>query len=256
MAFAPKELDLAPGETYPVELYVPSPTRKAFSGALAYTASPGLTVTPDSRWNGKVPAWGLKTHPKVTAAGDAMGDLTVTAAVRKGASAKLVVRVVRPGVEVIPGDEKLTVRVTNPFRLRLLHGRVVASNPDRFLQDITTLEFKIAPGATQDLVFPLPGASPAEGEKYDFTLNVETYQGYRDRTTHSLAFPPRTDNAFTSQTLRPVKSIFEGSTVIPSASTARRTRWSRFRSARRVTVPPPPAPFALKPVMPAALAFS
>lgn len=193
MAFSPKELDLAPGETYPVDLLVPSPTGKAFSGTLSYTAPPGLTVTPDPRWNGKVPGWGVKTHPKVTASADAIGDLAVTASLKKGAGAKLVVKVVRPVVEAVPGDEKLTVRVTNPFRLRLLHGRVVASNPDRFLQDITTIEFKIGPGATQDLVFPLPGASPAEGEKYDFTLSVETYQGYRERSTHSLAFPPRTE---------------------------------------------------------------
>src|SRR5688500_16679884 len=49
MAFLPKELDLAPGESYPVELYVPSPTEKHFTGDVTFNAAKGLTVTPDPR---------------------------------------------------------------------------------------------------------------------------------------------------------------------------------------------------------------
>src|SRR5439155_15135347 len=56
----------------------------------------------------------------------------------------------------------------------------------------------------------------------------------------------------TSQTCRPVVSICAGRTVIPSATTARRTRCEWSGPARIVTVPPPPAPLALKPTAPAA----
>jgi hypothetical protein len=191
MAFNPAELDLAPGETYTNELFVPSPTGKAVTGKLAITAPAGLTVKDDPRWTGRVPPWGVKVYPKITAAADASGELPVEAILDKGGKAKLLVRVQAPLVNVTPGEKKLTVMVTNPFKSRLMTGRVQASNPDRFLQDITSLEFKLAPGASTDLVFPLPGAAPAEGEMYDFTILLQTYQGYKDEKTHKLAFPPQ-----------------------------------------------------------------
>jgi hypothetical protein len=42
------------------------------------------------------------------------------------------------------------------------------------------------------LEIPLPGAAPVCGETYDFTTVVETYQGYKRKTTTALAFPPHT----------------------------------------------------------------
>ena len=192
MAFAATEFDLAPGETYPTELFIPSPTGKAISGRLRYLPSPGLIVIPDARWTGKLPPWGAKTFPKIAARADASGELTVKCVFDKGGEAVLPVRVVEPLVEPLPGLRQLTVKITNPFRKRTLHGRVTAANPDRFLQKVTALEFKIPPGETGEVVFPLPGAAPAEGETYDFTLSFESYQGWRFRQTYPLAFPPHT----------------------------------------------------------------
>lgn len=193
MAFNPGELDLMPGESYPIELFVPSPTGKEAQGDLIFTAEKGLTVKPDSRWTGKVSRYGAKTYPSIFAARDLEeGTHPITAAFAEK-QATLKVRVVRPEMEIVPGQMKLTLKMKNPFRTRLLNGRVVASNPDRFLQDITTLEFRVMPEKTQELVFPLPGAAPADGEKYDFTLTVETYQGFRESKTHALTFPPNTE---------------------------------------------------------------
>jgi hypothetical protein len=191
MAFSPGELDLAPGETYLVELFVPSPTGKAAQGSLTYTPGKNVSVTPDARWTGKVPAWGTKTYPRITAAREAEGDIPVVAALEKGGQAKLTVKVARPQLEVVPGSFKLTVKVTNPFRKRPMNGRFTVSNPDRFLEDVTTREFKVPPGEKQELVVPLPGAAPACGEKYDFTFVVESYHGYKEQKTYSLAFPPQ-----------------------------------------------------------------
>jgi len=191
MAFKPADLDLAPGETYLAELLVPSPSGKRFKGKLAFTPAPGLKVKEDARFTGSLPPWGMKLYPKVTASAEAQGDLPVEAALENGGKARLTVHVQAPQIEVIPGDKKLTVKITNPFHTRLLTGRVQASNPDRFLQDVTSLEFKLAPGETGELVFPLPGAAPAESEMYDFTIRVQTYQGYRDQKTHKLSFPPQ-----------------------------------------------------------------
>jgi hypothetical protein len=192
MGFAPKELDLAPGETYLTELFVPSPTGKEFKGELTYAPAAGLTVKPDDRWPGKVPPWGLKSFPRITAAPTASGELPVKAVIAKGTEATLKVRVSPPGIEPVPGLFKLTIKVTNPFKTRLMTGRIKVSNPDRFLQDVTTREFKVDPGATQELEFPLPGAAPVDDEKYDFTLTVETYHGYRSEKTYPLKFPPHT----------------------------------------------------------------
>ncbi len=190
MAFTPRTLDLAPGETFPVELFLPSPTGKAIQSELKFEPGPEVTVSPDPRFGGRVPGWGTKTFPKVSASAKAEGELPVKATLLAGGKeAVLTVRIVRPGIEPVPGRNKLTVKVTNPFTSRLLFGRVIASNPDRFLQDVTTREFKVSPGQTAELVFPLPGAAPVMGEKYDFTLRVETYNGYRSVTKYPLEFP-------------------------------------------------------------------
>lgn len=191
-AFSGVDFDLAPGETYLTELFVASPTGKATSGKITYLPAEGLSVIPDARWTGKVPPWGAKTFPKITASPTARGDLTVKAVYEKGGEATLSVRVVEPEVEPIPGLRQLTVKIANPFRKRVLFGRVRASNPDRFLQRVTALEFKIPPGETGEVVFPLPGAAPAESETYDFTLSFESYQGWRFEKTYALSFPPHT----------------------------------------------------------------
>lgn len=191
MAFSPAELDLAPGETFLTELLVPSPTGKAFTGKLEYSPGTGLTVKPDARWTGKLPPWGVKTYPRITAASTASGDLPVEAVLEGGEKATLTVHVVTPTVEVVPGLGRLTVKVTSPFKTRAFNGKVNVSNPDRFLQDVTSREFKLAPGETGDLVFPLPGAAPAESEQYDFTVKLEGYHGYRFTKKYTLSFPPQ-----------------------------------------------------------------
>lgn len=192
MVFAPRELDLAPGETYMAELSVPNPTGKEMQRQIDFSPGPGVTVVPDTRYGGKLGRYGSKVYPKFTAARDAQGNIPVTAAVEGVGQATLSVRVTEPVLEVVPGLRKLTVKVSSPFQTRLMIGRVIASNPDRFLEDVTTREFKISPGQTQELVFPLPGAAPAEGQKYDFTFIVETYQGYKFKKTYPLEFPPHT----------------------------------------------------------------
>jgi hypothetical protein len=193
MAFKPAELDLAPGETYPVELFVPSPTGKTFNGTPRFEADEAVSVTADPRWTGRVPAWGVKTYPKLTAARTADGEYTVRSAIgEKGPAASLKVRVAAPRLEIVTGLFKMTIKVTNPFKDRVMNGRIALANPDRFLEDVTTAEFKINPGATQDLVIPLPGAAPVEGETYDFTLTIETYQGYKHKQTYPLEFPSHT----------------------------------------------------------------
>jgi hypothetical protein len=191
MTFRPAEFDLAPGETFPVELVVPSPTGRLFQGDLTFTPEAGISVKPDARWTGRIPAWGVKTYPRITASRDAEGKVPVEVSLSEGGTATLTVNVVEPEVDVIPGYRTLTVRITNPFKTRLLPGRVVVSNPDRFLQDITTREFKVPPGGTQELVFPLPGYAAVDGETYDFTVKVESYHGYRRQKTHPLVFPPQ-----------------------------------------------------------------
>ncbi|MGV3719903.1 MAG: hypothetical protein ACO1SX_03250 [Actinomycetota bacterium] len=195
MAFKPVELDLAPGETYPVELFVPSPTGKTFTGTPRFAVERAITINADPRWKGKVPPWGAKTFPKLTASRDAEGEYAVKSTIgdgEKAPSAELMVRVAAPQVEFVTGLFKLTVKVTNPFKHRAMTGRIVISNPDRFLEDVTTREFKIPAGETQDLLIPLPGAAPVEGEAYDFTLTVQTYQGYKVKKTYPLEFPSHT----------------------------------------------------------------
>lgn len=193
MAFEPLEFDLAPGETYPVDLFVPSPNGKAVTGTLAFASKEQIAVKPDARWNGKVPPWGVKTFPQIVAGPDAAeGDHPLTATLSAGGSATLQVHVVAPKVEPVPGLRQLTVKITNPFRKRLLFGKVKASNPDRFLETITTREFKIPAGQSGEVVFPLPGAAPAENQTYDFTLTVDSYNGWHFQRTYPLSFPPHT----------------------------------------------------------------
>lgn len=192
MAFKPGELDLAPGESYLTELFIPSPTGKHVTGKLTFGPTEGIVAKPDARWDGKVPPWGRKVFPLVAASpGLPEGEYGFRAAFDKGGAAELKVRVVAPQLEPIPGLRQVSVRITNPFR-RVLQGKIKAENPDRFLQTITTREFEIKPGETGEVVFPLPGAAPAEGEKYNFTFTVDSYRGWHFERTYPLEFPPHT----------------------------------------------------------------
>jgi hypothetical protein len=192
MAFTPAELDLAPGEIYPVTLFVPSPTGKYHSGELSYAVEKGVSLHPDPRWPERMPPWGVKVFPKIKAASDAEGRAKVVALLMPGNTlATLLVTIRRPEVTLIPGIRELRIRITNPMRGRPLKGRIGLTNPDRFLQDITSRLVSVAPGATQELQIPLPGAAPSVTETYAFTYTLQTWAGYREQKTQSLRFPPQ-----------------------------------------------------------------
>jgi hypothetical protein len=191
MAFTPAELELAPGETYPVTLFVPSPTGKYFSGALSLEPDQGVTVQPDPRWPDRIPPWGVKVFPKITAAADAVGAPRVVGTLTGGGSATLKVTLQRPEVKLIPGIHALTIQVRNPMRGRTLKGRIGLTNADRFLGDVTSALFVVAPGATQETKIPLPGAAPVINEHYNFTYNLQTWNGYQEEKTLPLTFPPQ-----------------------------------------------------------------
>lgn len=188
--FRPAQLDLAPGEKYPVEVLFPNHRRTQYAATPVIETSEGLTLVPDSRGKGTIPRYGLKLYPRVRATAEASGEQWVEGRLPGLKSQRLAVRIVEPEIEPIPGDQRLTVRITNPFRVRPLTGRIVAANPNRFLQNVTARLFKIEPGATGEVVFPLPGAAAAPGETYEFTLELQTYQGYRKKHRFDLEFPP------------------------------------------------------------------
>ncbi len=191
MLFRPLELDLAPGDTYRVELAVPSPTGKAITTQLSYEPAEGVAVHADPRWKDRIPPWGAKTYPRIQAAQTARGEVPVRARLAAGGEARLLVRVAAPRMEPIPGAGKLTVRVTNPFKTRAMRGRVQAANPDRFLGTVTARPFDIPAGMTGEVEFPLPGAAPAESEAYSFTLTLRTFDGHESKETFPLRFPPQ-----------------------------------------------------------------
>lgn len=188
--FRPAELDLAPGEQYPVEVFFPNHQRKKYGATPALETSEGLTLVPDNRGKGTIPRYGLKLYPKVRAAADASGEQWVEGRLAGLKSQRLAVRIVEPELKPIPGDQRVAVRITNPFRVRPLTGRIVAANPNRFLQNVTARLFRIEPGSTGEVVFPLPGAAAAPGETYEFTFDLQTYQGYRKKHRFDLEFPP------------------------------------------------------------------
>lgn len=188
--FLPAALDLAPGETYPLEIFFPNPKRKAFQAAPQITASEGLTLIPDTRAGGAIPRYGLKLYPKVTARPDATGPQQIEASLEGVRGASLPVRIVEPEIRPAPGYQVLAVRITNRFRARPLSGRILASNPNRFLENVTAREFRIPAGEMGEVVFPLPGAAPAQDETYEFSLELQTYQGYRRVYKYDLEFPP------------------------------------------------------------------
>jgi hypothetical protein len=191
MAFTPAELELAPGETSLVTLFVPSPTGKYASGTLSFVPEKGVTVQPDARWPERIPPWGVKVFPKITAAGDAAGTAQVVATLTDGGTATLRVAFSRPEVKLVPGIHELRIQVRNPMRGRPMKGRIGLTNPDRFLGNITSALLDVAPGATQETRIPLPGAAPSEHEKYAFTYTLQTWAGYREQQTLPLTFPPQ-----------------------------------------------------------------
>ncbi len=193
LAWKPASLELCPGERSLVELFIPGSARPTPGALLKVDAGTGLTYEPDKRYKGTVARWGAKLFPLVRARADApVGDTTVTASFGTQ-SATLKIQVQEPEIRVTTGIRMLTVAVTNPFKSREIVGRIGAQNKDRFLENVTSRDVKVGPGASQDLVFPLPGAAPVESESYDFTFTVQTYQGYKKASRHSLRFPPHTD---------------------------------------------------------------
>jgi hypothetical protein len=192
MAFTPATLELAPGETYPATLFVPSPTGKYHRGELSFAVEKGVTTKPDARWPDRVPPWGVKTFPRITAAPDADGTAKVVALlVPGGISATLTVSVRRPEVKLIPGIHELRIQVTNPMQSRPLKGRIGLTNPDRFLGNVTSALLDVKPGATQESRIPLPGAAPVVTETYAFTYTLQTWAGYEEKKTLNLSFPPQ-----------------------------------------------------------------
>jgi hypothetical protein len=189
MSFLPPDLDLAPGESYRVELFVPAPGGKPAAGTLTLATGKGISVQEDTKFPSKLPAWGAKTYPTVTAAADAAGEALLTATHSAGGEATLRLNIVEPGVTPTPGDQRLTVRITNPFRMRPLIGRILAANPNQLLQYVTAREFRIPPSSAADMFFPLPGLAAAADGNYEFTLTLQSYQGYRSKRTFSLKFP-------------------------------------------------------------------
>jgi hypothetical protein len=192
MTFTPAAMDLLPGETYPVTLFVPSPNGTYYSGELSFAHERGLRVEPDARFPDRIPPWGVKVFPKVRSAPDAEGTGKVVAILTPaGRTATVNVALVRPEVKLVPGIHQLRIQVTNPMRSRPLKGRIGVANPDRFLGNVTSGLLDIAPGSTQEIKIPLPGAAPATDETYAFTYNLQTWAGYRDEKTVNLQFPPQ-----------------------------------------------------------------
>ena len=64
MVFSPAVLELAPGETYLTELWIPNVAGKEAPVGLKLTPGAGLSLIPDRRWTGKLPRYGAKLYPK------------------------------------------------------------------------------------------------------------------------------------------------------------------------------------------------
>jgi hypothetical protein len=191
ITFTPSPLELAPGETYPVTVFVPSPTGRYHKSVLSFQVKGGVSVQSDPRFPDTVPPWGVKVFPKIQAGSDAAGTASVVATLIPGGSGTLNVSIKRPTVSLIPAVHQLRIQVTNPMQGRPLKGRVSVSNPDRFLGASTGALLEVPPGSVQEVQIPLPGAAPVEGETYAFTYTLETWSGYQEKKTLNLRFPPQ-----------------------------------------------------------------
>ena len=191
--FNPADLDLAPGETYLFGVHVRNPIGKRVKAVITLVPSSGLSLTIE-RWEGVLPPWGVKLFPRVKASSNRSTDGTVTVELRAEGkmigSAVFQVRHTLPQADLIADwpSKCVIFKITNTFRNRRLKGGVRLSNPDRFLQDVTTGLFDVEPGKTAEIRIPVPGASPAEGEAYRFTAEFRTWEGYKGRIIRDLVF--------------------------------------------------------------------
>ncbi|MGC8834626.1 MAG: hypothetical protein ACP5R4_11305 [Armatimonadota bacterium] len=191
--FNPADLDLAPGETYLFGVHVRNPLGKRVKAVITLVPSSGLSLTIE-RWEGILPPWGVKLFPRIKAATTRSADGTVTVELqaegKKIGSSVFHVRHALPQADLTADwpSKCVVFKITNTFRSRRLKGGVRLSNPDRFLQDITTGLFDVEPGKTAEIRIPVPGASPAEGEAYRFTAEFRTWEGYRGRIIRDLVF--------------------------------------------------------------------
>lgn len=191
--FSPSDLDLAPGEGYLFGVHVKNPLGKPTKAVVLLTADSDLTLS-TQRWEGVLPKWGVKLFPRIRAAANRSRDGSVT--VRLVVSGKTIgegrfaVRHTVPEADLVADWPRQCVvfKITNTYRNRRLKGGVRLSNPDRFLQDVTTGLFDVAPGQTAEVRIPVPGASPAEGETYRFTAVYRTWEGYTGRIVRDLVF--------------------------------------------------------------------
>lgn len=194
----PAVLDLAPGETYPVEVLIPSPTGHKANVQVSLDAPSGIGIRPD-RWEGTVPPEGKKLYPQVTLAAPVPSAIGPAPAVEiatqfmggSGPGGRFAVHVAEPSLQMIPGAHELRIRVHNPFFGRAFNGRVQVANPDRFLQNVNSRLLHIPPGLDEEVAIPLPGASPAPGAAYQFTATLQSWQGYKRAFSQRLKFPAR-----------------------------------------------------------------
>jgi len=193
IVFAPADLDLAPGERYMFEVTIRNPIGKPQQATVTLAPDPGLTVSP-ATWKGRLPTWGVKLYLRISAAPDRSADGSVTVRLAVGgktlAQRAFVVRNTVPQADIVADWQggAVTFRITNTFRTRKLKGGVTLTNPDRFLQDITTGLFDVEPGRTAEVRIPIPGAAPAPGESYQFTAVYRTWEGYTGRISRYLEY--------------------------------------------------------------------
>jgi len=191
--FSPTELDLAPGEAYLFGVHVKNPIGKPTKAAILLTADGDLTLSTE-RWEGLLPKWGIKLFPRIRAAAGRSRDGFVTVRLvvsgKTAGEGRMLVRHTVPEADLVADwpSQCVVFKITNKYRNRRLKGGVRLSNPDRFLQDVTTGLFDVAPGQTAEVRIPVPGASPAEGETYRFTAVYRTWEGYTGRIVRDLVF--------------------------------------------------------------------
>lgn len=191
--FSPSELDLAPGESYLFGAHVKNPLGKPTRAVVLLTADSDLTLS-TQKWEGILPKWGVKLFPRIRAGVNRSRDGSVTVRLvvsgKTVAEGRLAVRHTVPEADLVADWPRQCVvfKITNTYRNRRLKGGVRLSNPDRFLQDVTTGLFDVAPGHTAEIRIPVPGASPAEGETYRFTAVYRTWEGYTGKIVRDLVF--------------------------------------------------------------------
>ncbi|MGQ9523427.1 MAG: hypothetical protein ACUVTZ_01175 [Armatimonadota bacterium] len=191
--FSPAELDLAPGESYLIGIHVRNPLGKPTKATITLTGDSDLKLSVE-KWEGVLPKWGVKLFPRIRASVSRSQDGFVTVrlvvAGKTVSQGRALIRHTVPVADLVADwpSQCVVFKITNTYKNRRLKGGVRLSNPDRFLQDVTTGLFDAAPGQTVEVRFPVPGASPAEGETYRFTAVYRTWEGYTGRIVRDLVF--------------------------------------------------------------------